>query len=403
MRVVAVHELTAYLRDLIETDPILADIWVRGEVTHFTRAQSGHIYFTLNDGNAVLHCALFRGSQRGILALPQIGEAVFAHGRVSIYEGTGRYQLYVDQIAPDGAGLLQLQFEELRGRLDREGLFAQERKRPLPDWPKVIGVVTSAQGAVWHDIQTTIARRFPLVELVLAPSAVQGPEAPAQLVRALRALEAEGRCNVVIIGRGGGSPEDLAAFNDEGLARAIYACSVPVVSAVGHESDVTISDFVADLRAPTPTAAAELCVPHRGDVVEAVGARLEQASLVVQAQVSAAWGELNQPVNRLRHNRLEYRLNRHRQDIDRRRAIGSQRLHHRVTALRHRCQLLEARAKLLDPDDVLRRGYAVVSRDTTTGQVRVSRAAEARSAERLRVSFIDGDVLVSVRQENTGR
>ncbi|MGH9174244.1 MAG: exodeoxyribonuclease VII large subunit, partial [Vicinamibacterales bacterium] len=284
MRVLTVPEITSYIRELVEFDPILSDVWLRGEVSNFSRSAAGHMYFCLSSEGAQLNSVLFRGSQHGVLALPRNGDAVLAHGRVAIYEARGQYQLIVDNVAPEGIGILQLQFEETKRRLAADGLFADERKRPLPEIPAVIGVVTSAHGAVWHDIQTVVARRFPLAELILAPSAVQGPDAPDELIAGLEALQEHGRCDVIIIGRGGGAAEDLAAFNDERLARAIYACRAPVVSAVGHETDSCIADLVADVRAPTPSAAAELCVPNGRDVLAAAGFLVSQSrSIAVQA------------------------------------------------------------------------------------------------------------------------
>ena len=202
--VLTVDRLNAYLRALLEEDPILSDIWVRGEVSNFHRSQAGHFYFSLGNDGSVLRCAMFRNSQRGLLAMPTNGEVVLAHGRVSVYEATGQCQLYVDNVAPEGTGLVQLQFEQLRRRLEDEGLFAIDRKRTLPVRPTAIGVVTSAQGAVWHDICNVVARRFPLTRLVLAPASVQGAAAPAELIQSLEALQQDPEIQVIIIGRGGG-------------------------------------------------------------------------------------------------------------------------------------------------------------------------------------------------------
>ena len=395
MRILTVPEVTAYIKDLIELDPILSDVWIRGEVSNLSRSAAGHMYFCLAADGIQINCVLFRGSQVGILAVPRNGEDVLAHGRVSIYESRGQYQLIVDNVAPVGMGVMQLQFEETKRRLEQEGLFSEDRKRPLPALPAVIGVVTSAQGAVWHDIQTVVARRFPLTQLILAPSTVQGPDAPGHLIEGLRALEALGSCDVVIVGRGGGAAEDLAAFNDERLARAIFACSVPVVSAVGHETDTCIADLVADVRASTPTAAAELCVPNGRDLLLGIG------QLVIRARESADDVRranrdaftVQQSVLRRHHPRT--RLATARQDVDA--------LHERVRtaqqtafdAWRSQLQAELDRAKLLDPRDVLRRGYAAVS--TTDGPAsRVRSADVARGNQCLRLTFADGDVDVDV-------
>jgi exodeoxyribonuclease VII large subunit len=272
MRVIDVAELTAYIKDLLESDPILTNVWVRGEISNFSRSSAGHIYFTLKSEKAQLRCALFRGNARFLTFAPANGDAVMAHGKVEFYMPSGQSQLIVDVLQPEGTGLLQLQFEELRQRLEREGLFDPARKRPLPAYPRHIGVVTSATGAVWHDIQNVLARRYPLCELILAPAQVQGVEAPATIIAALNALQEDGRADVIIVGRGGGSAEDLACFNDEKLARAIFAASVPVISAVGHETDFTIADFVADHRAPTPSAAAEIVTAAQHQIEDRIAA-----------------------------------------------------------------------------------------------------------------------------------
>ncbi|MDP9365285.1 MAG: exodeoxyribonuclease VII large subunit, partial [Chloroflexota bacterium] len=265
--------LTSYVRELLDGDPLLADVWVEGEISNLFLARSGHVYFTLRGDEGQLKCVLFRvhaARQRASL-LP--GDQVAAHGRVTVYEKDGALQLYVDVVQPAGLGLAALQLERLRQQLAAEGLFDPSRKRPIPERPRAIGVVTSADGAVWHDIQQVLRRRYPFAELILAPTLVQGERAPAAIVAAMAAIEADGRAEVVIVARGGGSAEDLAAFNDEAVVRAVFACRLPVVTGVGHETDRTLVDEVADLRAPTPSAAAELCVPS---VLE-IGARLAEA------------------------------------------------------------------------------------------------------------------------------
>lgn len=398
MRIVTVGQLTAYLKELLDTDPIVSDIWVRGEVTSFHRSAAGHCYFSMNSNGAQLSCVLFRGNLPAILAMPEVGDAVIAHGRISIYETQGRYQLYVDNIAPEGTGLLQLQFEEMRQRLQAEGLFAEERKRALPVFPRVIGVVTSEQGAVWHDIQTVVSRRFPLTELVLAPSAVQGADAPGELVAGLRAIQEDGRSEVVIIGRGGGSPEDLAAFNDEDLARAIYACSIPVVSAVGHETDISISDLVADLRAPTPSAAAEQCVPDQDDIRYYIAQCLSQARVWTRQERANACDEVAVRNLRIKHHSPAPRVERARQDLDLRSNQVRDRILRRITDLRHRTERLQDRSHLLNPRDVLQRGYAVVSKDDAQGR-RITHAAQLAPGDRIRVTFQDSSVKADVAKE----
>ena len=390
MLVLDVLKVTAYLKSLLEEDPLLSDLWVRGEVTNFSRSSAGHMYFGLSDGTTQLSCVLFRGNQRGLLAQPMNGEAVLAHGRVTLYEARGQYQLMVDNVAPEGMGILQLEFEESKRRLEADGLFAVERKRPLPPLPHVIGVVTSAQGAVWHDIQTVLRRRFPLVEVLLAASAVQGANAVSELIAALQALQDDGRSELIILARGGGSAEDLACFNDERLARAIFAARLPIVSAIGHETDVTIADLVADLRAPTPSIAAELCVPDAAELQAGIGALARRAELALEDRVANAWGALALLAARAERHHPVARVQRDRQAIEavRVRAANciARHLEQRLAIVRE----LAVRAELLDPRDVLRRGYAIVTAHSEGRERRVASAQRARAQDLVYITFEDG-------------
>ena len=264
MQVYSVARITGYLRDILESDALLADIWISGEVSNASGSSSGHLYFTLKDEASQLRCVLFNRKRLSVEI--ENGMAVVAHGHISIYEVSGAVQFYVDMIQPTGIGELHIEFERIKAKLEEEGLFEPSRKRPLPGFPEKIGIVTSPSGAVLHDITNIIGRRYPLAELVLAPTAVQGENAVPGIINALDALNVRGDIEVIIIARGGGSIEDLWAFNDEKVARAIYSSRAPVISGVGHDTDFTIADFVADKRAPTPSAAAELAVPRRGEI-----------------------------------------------------------------------------------------------------------------------------------------
>lgn len=266
--VLSVRELTAYIKRLFERDEVLQDIIVRGEVSNVKRHRSGHLYFTLKDEDAALDCVCFRGVVGRLSLQVENGMQVVAGGHVSVYEKQGRYQLIVLFLRPDGVGALHAAFERLRAKLEAEGLFRPERKRPLPRFPRGIALVTSPTGAAVHDLTTILARRFPLARVVIVPTVVQGEAAPASLIRSLHLAGDLPDVDVIIVGRGGGSLEDLWAFNDEGVARAIFASPKPVVSAVGHETDVTIADLVADVRAPTPSAAAELAVPDSAELLQ---------------------------------------------------------------------------------------------------------------------------------------
>jgi len=268
-----VSDLNRRVRTLLDGDPTLTDVWVEGEVSAPSFPPSGHCFFTLKDAGSQLRAVLFREELARSPVRPEHGQSVICHGRVRVYEPQGTYQLYVETITPAGAGDLHAQYEALRVRLAAEGLFAAERKRPLPRWPRRIGVVTSPVGAVWQDIRNVLRRRYPLVELVLSPTVVQGATAAPAIVRALQRLYAVAELDLVILARGGGSLEDLWPFNDERVVRAVAGSPLPILVGVGHESDVTLSDFAADLRAPTPSAAAELAVPD-GSQLPAILARL---------------------------------------------------------------------------------------------------------------------------------
>ena len=394
MQVLDVGQITAYIKDLLDSDPILADVWLRGEITSFFESSAGHCYFTLSGDGCQIKSVLFKGNRWNVRELPRQGDEIVAHGNVSVYPDQGQYQLYVDFIAPEGTGLAQLQFEQLFRRLEAEGLFDLSRKRDLPQLPHRIGVVTSPQGAVWHDICNVVARRFPVVELVLSPSAVQGVEAPARLREALELLYRDGNCDVVIIGRGGGSPEELAVFNDEALARTIFRAPVPVISAVGHETDTTIADLVADLRAPTPSAAAELVVPDQREVVAAVAARLFEARDMVGDHLALCSERLSRGVSTLKLHSPERRLDRRRQALDllRLRLMSAMRrdLEGRRARLEHRTSRLET----LNPDAVLKRGYAAIEDPATGARLPAVGAIEARSGD-IRIHMQDGSLMAT--------
>ena len=261
-----VSELTAYIRELFELDYRLQEVEVSGEISNFTRAASGHLYFTLKDGAAQIKCVMWRSQAERLRFRPAEGDAVLARGRISVYDAGGVYQLYAERLMPAGRGDLALAFERLKEQLAGEGLFDPETKQPIPTFPRKIGIVTSSGAAALRDILTVLQRRNPLVAVLIAPTLVQGDLAPPQIVRALRWLDDRDDIDTIIIARGGGSIEDLWAFNDERVARAVFAARHPIISGVGHETDFTITDFVADLRAPTPSAAAELAAPDLSNI-----------------------------------------------------------------------------------------------------------------------------------------
>ena len=385
-----VSQVANYLKDLLEADPILADLWVTGEVSNHVRAGSGHHYFTLRDAEGAIRCVQFRPA-RGSEFL-QDGAQVLAHGRISIYTVRGDLQFYVDQVKPEGVGALQQAFEELQRQLDAEGLFGIARKRELPGFPRRIGVVTSPTGAVIQDITNVLQRRYPLAELVLAATPVQGDSAAPGIVNAIGALNSEPGIDVIIIARGGGSIEDLWAFNEEIVARAIFASDIPIVSGVGHETDVTIADLVADVRAPTPSAAAELVVPDRRELTVAVAGFAQTLSDRTSRLVSDQRMRLEQAVDRLGFLAPDTRMQRQRVD-DLLRAAG-QAVGRSLDIHRERLRSLERQLSTLDPSAILARGYAVVrGEDGAT----IKSIAGLAPGDSLDLALADGEVSAEIR------
>ncbi len=379
-----VTRLTLFLRNLIESDPVLQDVWVSGEISNLSRPGSGHLYFTLKDTGAALRCVMWKTSAARLRISPQSGDAVEVHGRLGIYEVQGNYQLYVDQIQPAGEGALYQEFLRLKARLEAEGLFDVERKRPIPEYPKRIGIVTSASGAALRDMLHTLRRRLPTVEVVLAPSAVQGAEAPAALIAALEGLNRL-ELDVILMARGGGSIEDLWAFNDEGLARAVAGSHIPVICGVGHETDFTLCDFAADLRAPTPTAAAELATAVTiQDLSAALGDTGTRLISLITENLAAGRAELEALVAGMRYASPERRLQTERQRADEAgRRLGSASLHS-LTLKSAYLRGMASRMEALNPLAVLRRGYAVVTRQSDGGVV--MRTGQTEDLMHVRVS-----------------
>ena len=385
-----VSQVTSYIQDMLAYDGLLSDIWIEGEVSNLRRAGSGHAYFSLRDDGSSLRCALFRNS-RGHDNLMD-GTLVIAHGRVSLYAVRGDLQLIADVIQPEGTGRLQMQLEQLMAQLEREGLFDPSRKRPLPEFPRRTGVVTSPSGSVWHDIQTVIGRRYPLVELLLAPALVQGDGAASTIVEGIEALNAEEDIDAIIVARGGGSLEDLWAFNEETVARAVFASRTPVVSAVGHETDVTICDLVADVRAATPSEAAEMVVPDRADLLLRASTAFQSIEREVDALMASGEDEVGQ---------LFFRMDRAAPRLDDQRMRVDELLEDASTALDHRLQLAKAKVEgvsaaltSLSPVDTLRRGYSVVS-DPTWGRV-LTDAGEVDRGVMIDITLHRGSIMASV-------
>jgi exodeoxyribonuclease VII large subunit len=391
-----VSQVASYIRSELESDPHLADLWIEGEVSNLSIASSGHAYFNLKDRQAVLQAVMFR-SQRGIHLLAN-GDSVTAHGRVSFYEPRGTLNIMVDVVAPQGLGELALELERLKQKLASEGLFDPSRKRPLPAFPKVIGVVTSPTGAVFHDIQNVLSRRFPLAKLVLSPTQVQGEGAAANIASALELLDREGGCDVIIVARGGGSLEDLWSFNEEAVARAIYACSTPVVSGVGHETDETIADYVADVRAPTPSAAAELIVPDARDLKSTAMFLLQRMSRSLATRVE----QEREGVNRLRRQ-MEAGLPdipTLRRRIDDMSRIAGSTVASLSTQRRLEVDGVNQRLRGLDPRATLSRGFAVV--EVVKSGVALTSTGQVSSGDELRITVSDGEVAAVAGESGQG-
>ena len=395
----SVAEITARIRMLLEGDADLQDVAVSGEISNMTRARSGHWYFTLRDAQAGLRCVMWRSAAARQRFAPQEGDAVQALGRIGVYEPRGEYQLYATQLRPMGVGDLYAQFEALKRALEAEGLFDAERKRPLPAFPRVIGVATSPQAAAFQDVCKVLRRRYPLAQVWLSPAAVQGMDAPAELRAALARLNDEAEVDVILLVRGGGSIEDLWAFNDEALARAIAASRLPVVSGVGHETDFTIADFVADLRAPTPSAAAELVAPDAGELAQAVvvaGARLAELQRGRLAQLQERLDARSRSLMLLSPER-DLATQRQRlddQELRLQRAWAG--AHGRLAA-----GLAQAQAALgaADPQAILQRGYAILTR--ARDGARVSAVDEAQVGDALLAQLRDGELPLRVEDRET--
>lgn len=394
--VLSVSQLNRYIKMNFDADENLANIFISGEISNFTNHyRTGHLYFTLKDDSAAVRAVMFNSSAKRLKFMPEDGMKVIARGRVSVYEASGQYQLYVDDMQPDGVGALNLAYEQLKEKLQKEGLFSEHHKKPLPPYPEKVGVITSPTGAAVRDIINVLGRRFPYAEIVFCPVLVQGEGAHLQLTAAVNLFNSERAADVIIIGRGGGSIEDLWEFNDEGLARAVYNSEIPVISAVGHETDFTICDFVADMRAPTPSAAAELAVPDANELQYALSALKNRMFLNVSSGIAdrrsrleylTSKGALKSPDEMLsnRSQRLDTAFSKMLSSYENR--IGGKKV-----------EFISAATALskLDPMSVLMRGFAFVS--DKNGKNVYSSQALAKGDE-INVRFHDGSAVCEVKE-----
>jgi len=390
-----VSELTAYIRELFAIDYRLQDLEVSGEISNFTRARSGHLYFTLKDAGAQIKCVMWRSAAERLFFQPEEGDAVVANGRISVYEAGGVYQLYVEHMQPAGRGNLAVAFEQLKQRLADEGLFEVAHKKPIPLTPRKIGIVTSADAAALRDILNVLNRRYPLVSVLIAPTLVQGADAPPQIARALQWLDGRSDIDTIIVARGGGSIEDLWAFNDERVARAIFAAQHPIITGVGHETDFTIADFVADQRAPTPSAAAELATPD----IEEIRPLLQGYAAMLRADLDdlirqKRW-QVQTLARALTHLSPQARLDNTRQRLD----VTSARLDRALTSqlvhVRNRLAVAEVGLTAVSPLATLSRGYAIVRHPD--GRL-VRAAAEVAAGDGLTIQVADGQFTVEVSE-----
>lgn len=396
----SVHQITIYIRDLIDQDPRLADVWVEGEISNFTRASSGHLYFTLKDDSAELRCVMWRSQAAWLGFEPQHGDAVLAHGQISVYEQRGQYQLMCDTLQPAGLGELNRQFELLKARLNAEGLFDEARKRPLPAFPRAVGVVTSPTTAAFQDVLNVIRRRYPLLPVVLSPTLVQGKEAPPQIIAALDRLNQRDDIDLILLVRGGGSLEDLWCFNDEAVVRAVAASRLPVVTGVGHEIDFTLVDFAADRRAPTPSAAAELITPDGALLAQQVRALQARMDSLLSSQLEQLRQNLNATQRWLARLSPTYQVQNARQRIDDLTGRMDTHIRHRLSRDRQRLDAQTRALHAASPLGLLERGYAIVTR--TADGARVSSTHDAAEGTTITVTLRDGHLIASVRQRQQG-
>ena len=392
-RVYRVHEITQILQGILQSDPMLQDVWLEGEISNLGRPASGHIYFTLKDNSSQIHCAIFRSAASRLRFPIQNGDAVLVNGRIGIYDVRSQYQIIGERVVPAGAGELQLAFDRLKEQLAAEGLFDQTHKKPLPEFPQRIGLITSATGAAIRDILRMLQERYPAVEVLLFPSLVQGDDAAAEIAHAIACMNRQRGIDLLIVGRGGGSIEDLWAFNEEIVARALFASHIPTVSAVGHETDVTIADLVADHRAPTPSAAVEHVVPDQ----EALYQRLAAIKFSLERSVSGRIDVIRTKLENMQHripptHRIDA-INRLRQGIDQLDGRGQRAAAQRLNGKQRTWQTAATQLNTLSPLATLARGYSICK--DSNGET-VTDASQVRIGEEVRLRLSRGQLVCRV-------
>lgn len=389
-RVATVSQINNYIKKILDNNIILNNIWIKGEISNFKAHYSGHMYITLKDEGSVLKAVMFRSAARNLKFTPQDGMKVVARGRLSAYEAGGVYQLYIEEMIPDGVGSLHIAFEQLKRKLEREGLFSPEHKKPIPKCPEKVGVITAPTGAAVRDIIHVITRRYPLAHIILYPAVVQGPDAAPSIVSGIRFFNEQMRVDTIIAGRGGGSIEDLWAFNEESVAYAIFNSEIPIISAVGHETDFTIADFVADLRAPTPSAAAEMAVPSRMELAGTIRAHKIRLMQDMNFQIALKRDKLDH-IDVKNPVRI---IEDYRQDIDTKlKSIGNS---FKMCIMKNKkdfgkiCAALDA----LSPLSVMSRGYAI---PLDTEHNVIKSVNDMTSGKEFELKMSDGDISCTVK------
>ncbi len=393
MKVISISQLNHYVKSLLEQDRNIASVYIGGEISNFTNHyKSGHLYMSLKDENALVRAVMFRGAASKLTFTPENGMKVIVRARVSLYEKDGSYQLYIDSMQPDGVGALQIAFEQLKKKLAGEGLFDEAHKRPLKRYPRTVGVITSPTGAAVRDILNVLGRRYPLAKVLFAPVLVQGDGAPPQIVDAIDRVNAIPDVDVIIVGRGGGSLEELWAFNDERVARAVYASRVPVISAVGHETDFTICDFVADLRAPTPSAAAELAVPDTESLLRMIEAGADRREQLLHMALQRETHRLKALCEKRCLCSPLFYVEERQMRLDMLTQALANAAGNEVHRAAHRLAADAAKLDALSPLKVLSRGYAIPYKD---GEI-LTTVDNARAGDHVTIRLCDGELACTV-------
>ena len=388
----SVTMLNEYIKNIFENNRTLSSVTVRGEISNFTNHRSGHLYFSLKDSDGQIRAVMFRSRAQGLKFMPESGMKVIIHGSVTVYPRDGSYQIYVSSMQPDGIGALYLAYEQMKARLAEEGLFDDIHKKPIPMYPGRIGVITSPTGAAVRDIINVTGRRYPMADIYLYPALVQGAGSEESLVRALDYLDKSGLCDVIIIGRGGGSIEDLWSFNSEKLARRIFDAKTPIISAVGHETDFTICDFVSDMRAPTPSAAAEIAVPDRRELMMRVDQLDERLVAALIRNVQRARERLNLLSDRASADSVRRMLEGKREEVNYLNEKSALLIRSILQAKRDMLSSSAAKANALSPLSTLSRGYSVAEKDNAV----IKSVTELSKGDRLTLIMKDGTAITEV-------